>query len=44
MSFSQNILRVLLLIITGIGWSNHLHAEPRDYFQILYDTSEPALA
>ena len=44
MSISQNILRVFLLIVTGIGWSSHLHADSQDYFQILYDTSEPALA
>ena len=42
--FSQYICLAFLLIGTGIGWSSHLHADPRDYFQILYDTSEPALA
>ena len=42
--FKQNILRVLLLIGTAIGWSSHLHADLQDYFQILYDTSEPAIA
>ena len=43
-SFRQNILLVFLFMGTGFGWSGHLHADPRDYFQILYDTSEPALA
>ena len=39
----QNIFRVFLLIFTGIGCSGHLHADFQDYFQILYDTSQPAI-
>ena len=42
-TFRQNIFRVFLLIGTGIGWSGYLHADPQDYFQILYDTSQPAV-
>ena len=42
-TFSQNILRLSLLIVTGFGWSCHLHADSQAYFQILYDTSQPAI-
>lgn len=39
----QHLIRVFLLIGTGVGWSGLLHADVQDYFQILYDTSAPAL-
>ena len=42
-AFTNKMLRVFLLIGTGIGWSGLLHADVEDYFQILYDTSEPAI-
>lgn len=40
-AFTQNLFRVFLLIGIGVGWPGPLHADPQDYFQILYDTSEP---
>ena len=43
MTCRQIFFSVLLLVGAGIGWSGHLHADFRDYFQILYDTSEPAV-
>lgn len=42
-AFRANIFRLFLLIGTGLGWSGLAYADPRDYFQILYDTSEPTL-
>ena len=42
-SFTQNILRVFLLTMAGVAWPGLLHAEFQEYFQILYDTSEPAI-
>ena len=41
--FIQIKCRVFLLIIAGIVWSGLLYADTQDYFQILYDTSEPAM-
>lgn len=35
--------RLFLLIVTGIGWPGHPQADFQDYFQILYDTSAPAI-
>ena len=43
-AFTKNMFRVFLLIGTGVGWSGLLHADVQDYFQILYDTSEPAIS
>jgi len=42
-AFTQNILLVYLLISAGFGWSGVLRADPQNYFQIVYDTSEPAI-
>ena len=42
--FKQNIFRALLLLTgAGIAWPGHLHAEFQNYFQILYDTSQPVI-
>ena len=41
--FKQHIFRVLLLAAIGAAWSGPASAEFQDYFQILYDTSEPAM-
>lgn len=42
-AFKAKIFQALVLIGAGLGGSGLVHADPRDYFQILYDTSEPAL-
>ena len=42
-TFTHNIVLLFVLIGTGVGWSGLLHADFQDYFQILYDTSEPAV-
>ncbi len=42
-AFRQYLFRLFLLVAAGSVWSGHLHADSRDYFQILYDTSAPAL-
>lgn len=42
-SFAQNLFRVLLLAAAGAAWPGPVQAEPQDYFQILYDTSAPAV-
>ena len=39
----QNIFRVVLFICTSVSWPSLAHAEVDHYFQILYDTSEPAI-
>lgn len=41
--FTQSIFLVFLFIGAGVGWTGLLHADVQDYFQILYDTSEPAV-
>ena len=43
-AFTQNIFRVFLLL-NGVGaaWPGILHADFQDYFQILYDTSQPVM-
>lgn len=42
-AFTQSIFRVFLLTSVGVVWSGLLHADFQDYFQILYDTSQPAI-
>ena len=42
-ALTQYICRVFLLIGTSISWSGLLYADVQNYFQILYDTSEPAI-
>jgi 7,8-dihydropterin-6-yl-methyl-4-(beta-D-ribofuranosyl)aminobenzene 5'-phosphate synthase len=39
----QNAFRVFLFICASVGWPDLTHAEVNHYFQILYDTSEPAI-
>jgi len=43
-AFTQSIFRVFLLL-TGVcvAWPALLHADFQDYFQILYDTSQPVM-
>ena len=43
-TFKQITSRLLFLIMSGIGWSGLLLADDDNYFQILYDTSSPAIA
>lgn len=42
-AFSQNISWVILLAAAGIAWPGQPRADFENYFQILYDTSEPAV-
>jgi len=40
-AFAKNTIRVFLLAGIGVAWPGLLQAEFQNYFQIVYDTSEP---
>ncbi|MDH3760174.1 MAG: MBL fold metallo-hydrolase [Gammaproteobacteria bacterium] len=42
-AFTHNVLGAFLLAVVSVAWPGILHAEFENYFQILYDTSEPVI-